>query len=120
MWYQYSIIIYSIPLTQGKYCNTTTFGVKAVVLHSITGPAELFPSGSHLDLWTSVSPLKYQSMPGEDEPGGAQRNDRVALMDVDPVDVEQDNLQLSMSLADPHPPAPKTKVYPCLFQTKLC
>lgn len=114
--------VYSMYEERANECRRLWMKVRALSEKRIstTGPAESFPSGSRLDLQTSVSPLEYQSTPDEDELGGARRNDRVAIMDVDPADVEQDNPRLSTSPADPHPPVPKNKVCPCLFQTKLC
>ena len=114
--------VYSMYEERANECQRLWMKVWALSEQQIsaTGPAESFPSGSRLDLRTLVSPLEYQSTPDKDELGGAWRNDQIAIIDVDPVDVEQDNLWLSTSPADPHPPVPKTKVCPCLFQTKLC
>jgi len=113
--------LYTMYEERANECRRLWMKVRAVSEQrtSTTRAADSFPSGSRSDLETSLSPLKYQSAPCEDEPAGPRRNDQVTPMDVDPVKVEQDLPRLPTPAADPHPPKPKTKVRPRSFRVKL-
>jgi hypothetical protein len=72
-------------------------------------------SRSRLDLGTSLPLLEYLSALGEDQPGGNQRNDQDAPVDLDPASVGQDLPCSPTPVVDPHPPKPKHKVRSCLL-----
>lgn len=113
--------LYTMYEERANECRRLWMKVRAVSEQrtSTTGAADSFPSGSRPNLETSLSPLEYQSAPDEDEPAGAQTNDQVTAMDVDPVKVEQDLPRLPTPAANLHPPKPKNKVRPRSFQIKL-
>jgi len=103
--------IYTMYEERANECRRLWMKVRAVSEQrtSTTGAAGSFPSGSHSDPETSLSPFEYQSALGEDGSAGAQRNEP---MDVDPVKVEQDLPRPPTPATDPHPPKQKTKVRP--------
>lgn len=77
-----------------------------------------FPSRSHVDPETTISPLEYQSAHGEDELPEIKREDQVTPMDVDPVDAERDLPRPPIPEVDPRHTKPKSKVRLCPSQTE--
>ena len=112
---------YTMYEERANECRRLWMRVRAVSEKraSITGTTDSSPSKSRSDLETSPSPLEYQSAIDEDESTGAQENDQVVPMDVDPVRAERAPLRPSTPTVDLHPPKPKPKVRPCLLQIKL-
>ena len=86
---------------------------------SITGAADSSPSKSRLNLETPLSLLEYRSALDEDEPAGAQGNNQVTPMDVDPVKVGRNLPRPQTPAVDSRPPKQKPKVRPCLLQIEL-